>query len=327
MEFKMKQIFLINSHTQFLTSLGVISHLKIKPSEVIFIYSRNYNNNLLKPNFQIIDKSNIYKECMGIVANFRKQKRIIQDIDTLINETCELKPFKVYVPHLCFPFFQIFATNKYCTQIGLIQEAAISYPSRFTDKTLKEILYKLYNILFLPKKRIWKTFTMLVPKFLLATKEIEAYEISNFFNLLPIKRNKVKWPQLNIDYIIEKKHPIFIFDSLIEQKYVEKEIYLKYVKVLVNENTSKRIYIKFHPSQLEENKKAIKNIIYSNNTHVEIIELPADIPFEAFLLTYNNLNICGFNSSLVDFAKNLNHQVKDYRELLFESKLYRKLAK
>lgn len=319
----MKHIFLINSHTQFLTSLGTISLKKLSNRDVIVIYSRNYRNNLAALDVQTIDLTSLHHSCMNIISNLKRLKVIVEEIDKVIENQLNGMPFTIYIPHLSYPFYQIFATHKFCQEIGLIQEAAVNYESRY-KKGLKEYLYDIYNFFFLNHRRVWKTFTWRIPSFLLCErKKIIGYEISDFFTLLPIERHKVEWPSLKTDYSIDVFSPIFIFESLVEQNLIEREMYLTCIDEMVGENLSSRMYLKFHPSQNEQSRDNIRNIIRAKCGDSQIVDLPDDIPFETFLLQYSHLKICGFASSLVDFSKILGHDVRDYRELLLKSKLYR----
>ena len=43
----MKHIFLIHSHTLFLTAMGVLDFLKIDKEAVVFLYSWHYSNSLI----------------------------------------------------------------------------------------------------------------------------------------------------------------------------------------------------------------------------------------------------------------------------------------
>ena len=50
----MKHVFLIHSHTVFLTAIGVIRRLSLKVDDIIFVYFRNYNNSIIPISYLII---------------------------------------------------------------------------------------------------------------------------------------------------------------------------------------------------------------------------------------------------------------------------------
>jgi hypothetical protein len=133
--------------------------------------------------------------------------------------------------------------------------------------------------------------------------------------------NIIKWPNLEINGKINLEYPFFIFDSSIEQEFVEKKVYMEATKKLIQEKGESFNYIKFHPAQQYENMCLIKSFFTGANK--VSIELPADIPFEAYLSTYENMKVYGFNSSLLIFAKQLYHNIFSFEsELLKNSKKY-----
>jgi hypothetical protein len=107
---------------------------------------------------------------------------------------------------------------------------------------------------------------------------------------------------------------------------VEKKVYMEATKKLIQEKAESVNYIKFLPAQQHENMCLIKSFFtYANKIS---IELSADIPFEAYLSTYKNMKVYGFNSSLLIFAKQLHHNTFSFEsELLSNSRKYVPLEK
>ena len=44
----MKHVFIIHSHTTFLTAIGCVNYQKLTSSDIIFLYVRNYKNSIFK---------------------------------------------------------------------------------------------------------------------------------------------------------------------------------------------------------------------------------------------------------------------------------------
>ena len=60
----MKHLFVIHSHTSFLTAMGTIEYLNLKEEDVGIAWSRNYHNILYNSNYKSedINWKNVYSQ-------------------------------------------------------------------------------------------------------------------------------------------------------------------------------------------------------------------------------------------------------------------------
>lgn len=328
----MKHLFIINSHTTYLTSIGVVNYKSLNEREVCFVYIRYYSNGVFNVPYKTIDLSAYYnilsKNKFVSIAN------VIKAIDDNIFSLVEGNEYIMYAPHPGgTKFFQVILSNKLCVGFNYVQEGALVFEKIFSKSRLPvqyDIYDKLIKILF--KHRVWATYNdWSLPPFLdnLQYKP-ECFTISKgFFKHLDCPEHIVKWPKYEIEgsaFEITPSFPCFIFESSVEMGVVEKDIYFKYVKELISEKSSDVNYVKFHPSQSKENQKEILDLF--SKYHKEVKELRKDFPFELYLSSYSNMNIIGFNSSLIVFAKEMGHNTFSLEQkLLDDSEKYRTFRK
>jgi hypothetical protein len=320
----MKYLFIVHSHTVFLTSIGVINYLKICDEDIRFIYVRKYQNSIYKKPSKMIDLSNEYDLCNASLIHYWRFRKVWKSVDINIESFIGEK-YIAFIPHPRNYLYQLFISNKKCEGINYIQEGAFAPNKLFKKKMgLKSFIYLVSNFFLFPfyKHRIWVSTHWLLPSFITKNKKIECYAISpNIFNKLDCNMHIIEWPNLKIDGEKNLEYPFFVFDSSIEHGIVEKKVYMEATKKLIQEKAESVNYIKFHPAQQHENMCLIKSFFTCANK--VSIELPADIPCEAYLSTYENMKIYGFNSSLLIFAKQLHHNIFSFEsELLKNSKKY-----
>ena len=304
----MKHIFVIHSHTSFLTAMGTIDFLKLNESDVAIAWSRNYRNILYDKNYKSSD--------IGWTAEYPAFKKLFshrrdfQRIDSQIDYMTEGEDYILYAPHPSASQFQLLLTNPKCVGFNYIQEGALILKGMFLKRDWG-LLYRIKNRIyrFLYENRLYGArLTWDVPKFKKLLKEPECYAITDdIFDGSNYKQNLIKWPAYNIpeEYAINPSFPCFITESFIEKDVVEKEIYLGLYKELVDTMGRAENYVKFHPAQWEVTKTEIIQLFENSGKKVKV--LPDDFPFEVYLSSYKNMTVCGFRSSLVVFAGQLGH--------------------
>lgn len=99
---------------------------------------------------------------------------------------------------------------------------------------------------------------------------------------------------------LENDGVYFVFESLVEQRNIEKEVFLEASGKLIMKFGGIHNYVKFHPAQKDENKGYIKSLFSKNGFHME--QLPDNVPFEMILANQPHMKVCGFTTSLVFFA-------------------------
>lgn len=329
----MKHLFLIHSHTVFLTAMGVIEQLGLKNSDVLIMNFRHYHNPQLGFNYKSYDFSDNVEESYHIffsysrkhfIFNKKQRNKIVNAFDDFVDNVIQ-ENYTLYVPHLQSPSFQILATNKKCKEVFFVQEGARIMYDCIIDKN--KWYYRLYNRLFLRNEnRMWKAYNWFPEKGSPFNKPIIVFAFDkSYFGDIPSKTILVSWPKVKIDIQIEASYPIFILEAAVELGQIEKRIYKECVNKLIEECGGKNNYIKFHPQQSLETQKEYLELFLSKGMNVE--PLPMDIPFELILAAYKNLTVCGFGSSLLFYAKAFGHKVISLEKDLLISRRYRMYCK
>lgn len=328
----MKHIFLIHSHTLFLTAVGVIEKEHLKKEDIIFVYSRNYKNSL-PYNFKSFDFSKEIEKTFYMLFswsrrnfNYDKEKRdkIVRFFDDFVASYAS-EGYYLYVCHLQAYANQILATNTLCKECFFIQEGGRVMTSLITNHI--KWFCRLYNNTILRnEKRFWKMTNWFPNELTPYKKSIVAYAFdASYFNNFPRETRIVKWPEIKLDININSDFPIFLLEGAVELGQIEQSVYYDAVKKLITEFAGKRNYIKFHPKQNEKVKTLYLSIFTKLGLEVE--ELPMDVPFELILTSYKGLKLYGFGTSLLFYGKALGHNVNSKEEYLFSSRRYRSYAK
>ncbi|GAB2642894.1 hypothetical protein GCM10027035_41150 [Emticicia sediminis] len=310
----------------FLTALGTVEYLKLKEEDIVFLYTRNYKSTIIPISFTQIDFSDIFADSMkrGEEFFFWKLNKLIDQVDKRISSVVP-NEYIAYLPHVGVFLPQVIATNLHCTGIRLIEEGIGCYSLSIGERTssLREITKRFLSFIVNQYRRYWFTDQPFYHKFLLKRLlyETETFGLSlDTYKSLSYKKNIIKWPNIKTNVNLDKSFPIFIFEAAIEQKFVSEPKYFSSVKIMIDQASQATNYVKYHPFQSENNKQTIRGYFKAKN--VELIELPTDTPFELILLQFKNLNVFGFGSSLLLYAKNLGHQVQLFEYLLIDDPLY-----
>lgn len=315
----MKHVFVINSHTTFLTSMGVINYLGLRDDDIIFIYIRNYRNTITKIHYKTIDATKLALSYINITSNYIATIRatdnfIYQHIGTT---------YHLYVPHFWHYFFQVLYTHPFCKRVSYVQEGGPAYTHLY--ETQVPVLERL-RMFFWLAIRHKRTFECKWYKRGIIYKQriLDSYAINNsYFKHLPSENHIVEWPSQKIDIQIDLNHPIFIFDGYVTNGLVEKDVYLSLCHEIISGQASSHNYVKFHPAQTEEERKTILRYFSEKNSVAEIMS--DDIPMEYIIIQFRNMKYIGFTSSLLYYAHDYGHEVVSYEtKLLSASKTFSK---
>jgi len=319
----MKHLFFINSHTTYLTALGAISKLKIAPDDICMIYVRNYKNSLIKNIYNVLDLSWAYY--LSLKNYLIPPLKLIRKIDGLVSDLVEGNHYVFYAPNPGgLRLLQVLSTNSLCKKVNYIQEGALVFDQLLIEKPLP-ISYKIWDT-FLSiyfKHRLWAShYSWRMPSFLLTRlSPPECFAISeDIFNKLGYPIHIVEWPKFEIEntgYQINPLFPCFIMESSVEMGVIEKDVYFDGIKRLIEEKAENNNYIKFHPNQSLDNISEILDLFAKNGSKVE--RLRDDFPFELYLSSYEHLKLCGFNSSLLVFGRQLGHTTYSLENFLLEN--------
>lgn len=324
----MKHIFLVHSHTLFLTALGVIEHENINKNDVLFIFSRNYHN-ILPFDYESYDMSEGVEDTFYIMLswsrrhfwyNHNQRDKCVKLFDDFI-EAHASEGFLLYVCQLQAFANQILATNPKCKECFFIQEGGRVMTPDLTGNI--KWFCKLYNYIFLHnEKRIWKMTNWFPNAHTPYNKPITAYAFDkSYFGNAPQKTIMVKWPKLRLNIGINPHYPIFLTEGAVELGQIDAPLYEKSLKKLIEEFSGEHNYIKFHPKNSEQAKS--KYISYFTELGKTVEELPMDVPFELILTNFESLQLYGFGTSLLFYGQALGHKVVSKEEYLLSSARYR----
>ena len=317
----MKHVFIIHSHTLFLTAIGTIESLSLEDNKIIFLYARNYKNDIFTVPYKIIDISNLYRSFQvgnKLFWNRKFRKTKIKEVDSFIKlQICEKYIF--YAPHYAFPLFQVFYTNVLCESGCYLQEGGIPFKKAYSIEfsILKKIYYFIMNYVIIRDGRVVLPNKWYIKGFLSKQKKVLAFSISkDFFRYLPAEIHIVSWPKIQQNLGFSSLYPFFIFDGYVNNHRIERDVYLNKCKDLIEKESKEMNYIKFHPVQDIKEREEILSFFPSGKSFQIIND---GIPFEIILLSYGNIVVIGFDSSLLYFARDLGHTVRSYRDWLLVS--------
>lgn len=309
----MKHVFVINSHTTFLTSMGVIPYLDLNDDDVIFIYIRNYKNTITQIPYKSIDATKLALSYKDITSNY---DTIIRTTDSFIYQEIGTQ-YNLYVPHFWHYFFQVLYTHPFCRRVSYVQEGGPAYTNLYeTQVSLLERL-RLFFWLAVRRKR---TFECKWYKRGIIYKQLklDSFAInSTYFKHLPSDNHIVEWPSQKVDITIDNSHPIFIFDGYVTNGLVEKDVYLSLCQDIISEQASSNNYVKFHPAQTDEERKTILQFFSDKDCMAEIMS--DDIPMEYIIIQFRKMKYIGFTSSLLYYAHDYGHTVVSYEKRLLSS--------
>lgn len=325
----MKHVFIINSHTTFFTAVGCVDFLKLSQPDILFIYVRNYKNSIMKCDWETVDLSQIFADYPAprIWRERKLRTNFIRIIDEFVSSNIKSN-YKLYAPHYGHPFFQAFYSNQRCVYGSYIQEGGIPFKNTYiVNPPIKQkVLYWAINSIYLRTKRVWMPHEWYYKGILYKQNKIDSFATSDsFFHYLPSDNHIVKWPKISVNVDIEDNSTIFIFDGFVFHHFVESDFYLECCHRMIVEDSSPMNYLRFHPAQSEEEKEKILSYFREINKKYEIMD--TSIPFETIILCNKHLKIAGLGSSLLFFARDLDHSILCHDRWLSKSVLYKRYKK
>lgn len=322
-EIMMTHIFVINSHTTFLTSLGVINLLKLKDENVIFCYLRNYINSFLKIPYRTYDISTLFDSLQDDFEQGRDRYDIIERCDSFV-KALNVRGYNLYVPHLACTMFQLLYTHKLCKKISFIQEGAVQVRNDIImDRPIIDKIRTTLGLMF--KHRRYLPGGWYVAGTIYKQRYLEAYATNErIFKYLPCRNRIIEWPKIQHFDLDLPEGVVFVFDGFVGNEQAEYNVYMKNCERLINQYNDKRCnLIKFHPAQSEQERNCIIN--YLINGHIPYKVLSDSIPLELSIISGRKNTYVGFGSSLLYYAKDNGHNVICHDDWMMEtSEKYRK---
>ncbi|WP_367181642.1 polysialyltransferase family glycosyltransferase [uncultured Fibrobacter sp.] len=323
----MKHVFIINSHTTFLTSMGTVEYLHLKSEDVVFLYMRNYKNSITPVPFRFFDITVLFnkiqlewnKTCHEQNNLIRdEQKKLINELDLFVIQHIKNK-YHLYIPHLWAIPFQLFYTNSMCKKVSYIQEGAVCQKKVFwVNRPLLERL-RLFIYLRFCKVRFfygcWFISGCIYKQF-----HLDSYATNNhYFAYLPSRNHIIKWPLIKINEKFDVKNFFFIFDGFVGNHIAEYDVYMCNCGKIIDEYATSDNYIKFHPEQTLQERNQILTFFEKKNVKFQILN--DDIPMEYIILSLDKATFVGFGSSLLHYAKDCGHNVICHDDWMMETSL------
>ena len=308
----MKYVFIVHSHTLFLTSLGAIEYKHISYKDVIFLFTRNYNSSLVNRESTCIRGENLYDQCNNIYysSNRRFINNGLKSVDSSISRIVN-GSFELFVPHLSDPLFQILYTHHDCKKVSFVQEGAITAKDYFCVtqsfyakwKRKLRLLIRYGSIRFYCDLRYWYQDGVLQKQ-----NSLDAYVVyENFFGPMPCVQHVVEWPKWNKGLPEVINGPVFIFDGFVKNGMASLDYYLSQCREMINRFHGNNNFLKFHPAQNMVEQERIKE--FFQEMKVPFCELDSTIPFEFYIIGERKMTLIGMGSSLLYFAKKRGHNV------------------
>lgn len=321
----MKNVFIINSHTTFLSAMGTINYLKLPSENVLMLYMRNYNNRCICHDYKVLEVSDFMNSFDTLFSSHAEQKKCIERIDDFIE--CNIgEKYRLFCPHLGHGVWQAFYTHSLCMEMSYIQEGGMPYTTVYLTHFSFKRFILFYSVkIYLRTNRVWRG-GWYTHGTMTKQKELHSYAVNSlFFRKLPSINHIIKWPTVDVGIKIKLESTIFIFDGFVQNHLIERDFYMKKCRELVFQCVNNYNYIKFHPAQTQEDIEMILSYFQEQKCRYEL--LPNDIPFEMILLSNRNLKLAGFGSSLLYFAYELGNEVISQDQWLLSSPLYKNYRK
>ena len=319
----MKYVFIVHSHTLFLTSWGVINYLKLNPQDVILIHTRGFRTVLpLKAGKEVFadqEFDRVYDLKDSSKINIVRKE--IRSMDFLIDQWIGEK-FELFVPHLWSPFFKVLQTNKNCTKVSFVQEGAYTIEALFHNKVPIFERFKHRTAEFLKRgtTRLYGN-GWIYDGALIHQKKVDAYALyPEYYQFLDCNLHIVEWPEVSIPVGNFSDGPVFIFDGHITHGCCTADYYMECCRRMIQFYAANKNYLRFHPAQKQKERDQICELIRSTGHSYEIMN--DSVPFELIIKSCHNMTIVGMGSSLLFFAKAQGHTVHCCDTWLLDDPLY-----
>ena len=301
-------IFYIHSHITYVIAQLFILEYNLEADKVRYIASRGYK--LSTKSYNITGLYN-YLESASKQNKVLKLKQKIKFLDKNIKSLANNKPFCVYVPQFNHSLFQIIATHELCKSVVLVEEGITSYKLdeklyERSNTSYVQNLFQLFSKRFTLNNKHYNPFPKHKFKYAICMHK-QCFPFINEKRVLRINSDIVR----NYKNIAENNDVIFVLDSFMERTKISAEEYLMIIKetLKLSKPHNNKIFIKFHPEQKELIRKKTFDFITKEFDFERIIPLKDSCILEFEFLKSKNLTVIGMHTSLLYYAKRLNHHV------------------
>jgi len=319
----MTYLFHIHSNINLLVAIGVVEKHNYPKKAVFFLLNRGVKTNFEVNTIDVPEQLyyhpfNTIKELKGL--KFLKNKDIITQIDSIIQDTTLGSDFTYFCANSRVPFYRAFFSHRSCTQVHYLEdgmdaylavnELEKKYPKRVPRHLLAfDFIFNIFPWFY--SKRLKYVDVDFMGNF--KSKKSIVYCINENAYNNQSNTNKIILSIDDISFFNTqqlKNDNIFVFDAVVEQQVVAEEDLKNFVQWFSRSYfKDKEISIKFHPFQSEIAQQQILEIISANGIQVELIS--NEIIMEVLFVKKKELTIYGIGSSLLVYGSMINnHRVK-----------------
>lgn len=295
-------MFIIHSPIMGLALRGAVDHLRLSPEEVVLLTARGMKApeglescacaQLHGPDVPVM------KERMAL----GERLRMVKAFDAFVARLAGGGPFRVYLPHTVAPAYQLLATHPLCKGFSFLEEGMINY--RAPDDLRRSVYLPIRRMPALHRLILRRRLGLSMP----FDRRAEAgYALGpGSFARTGVKAIRVASPlaeprplQVTPDVLC-----CFTPTSLLHRLADGPKRWSAALRRLADalSRGEGRLYLKFHPGELEEHERAVRQVF--DAAGVSYTVLPKDASAERFLLEHP-CRLVHFGSSVALYASML----------------------
>ncbi|MFK7810818.1 MAG: polysialyltransferase family glycosyltransferase [Saprospiraceae bacterium] len=275
----MKYLFYIHSHITNLVAKQIVTEKQLPVVDCLFLLARNYKSDF--ENSIELPYTHYPVDSFGVEVLFWKNWAKINELDQWVKNKTDNQDYIFYTPQSGFNFFYLVVNHPKCKGFAYLEEGLCSYLEEKELRNPKKEFWlrdKWYELNYKGRSKSVKHFYDLKH-----TKYLGCFGISEYaFPGLP-KKNK-----LNVPFVVKnsKEHyeHVVILGQYVEYGEMTQSTLIKVMDDLFQclvEKGIKRIHLKFHPVQEEEQSiKPIKKIIKKYDTQITVDLLGQNVVLE-----------------------------------------------
>lgn len=337
----MKHIFVVHSHITYLVALGVIMQERIDVNHVM-ILSENYQSNYGPIKIKQVKLIEKYGALLKS-SRFTKIFHTNIELDNVIDQFIQEEEFTAYIPVFIL-INRYVITHPRCCKYNIMEEGLAAYYDYFTinqhafiagnrwrySRGIKGFMERLYDI-----KKIIRGISpsiLAIPTFYTAyasDPNICFYGLYDSAHLLGRNRKILEINKIIAYYNIPTRYNldnsiVWIGDPEIFVKYSDVEfnhIINRSLISYVSKCNTKKVYIRFHYRETDEQKHKMIKLLQDASIDYEIMDNISIMEIE--LVDASNVTLVGVYSSLLLYGAMMGHtsiSICDYLPTSFNDK-------
>lgn len=327
----MKYIFHIHSSINSVIASAIIKEEGLSLSDVLFVCCRGVTSEFVDvKTVTLTDDIYLHPFCAPrklFSFKFLANGKVINTIDSIIEDFCGEDCFQYYVPHSKNSFYSVFFTHTRCQQVHYLEDGLDAYLAwddlklRFPVKNHRARFLVDFFLSLVPGVGVSRVFLGGYMYRNLGAEPSVKYGLTaksfpGFSNVQVVSSVVLESLQ---SYRLPNSN-VILLDALVEQFVVSSQDFFGFIKWLAGAlSNCKCVSIKFHPAQTKDLRASVLGLLSEKIVTVEVI--PDSVSMELVLLGAKKLNIFGVGSSLLNYASmepshNVNAYYKYFSEVL-----------